>query len=257
MPRRKFRGADDDLGWINREITDLKRQIRELRSAKTLQAAEIGKGGLTVKGTGGIKMVAPDGTVIFEVFCNSDNPDPAGNAQPSFRIFRNDGTLALSLEDPLPGQNGYHQILRVWDRAGHEIFAEDATAGEGIANPWLPFPLYLARYTDWPKTTSGTFEDIWTGQIAAKNPTLTLGAKYTSDDSATSGEVRFQINGTTVGTTQSVGFGIGTTYLASYQALPSGVHVNDFVTVTLQAHRTAGTGNICCTPFATTGSQSG
>lgn len=244
----------DDL---RREIAKLKREVARMKSSSSfLENATIGRGGLLVRGEGGVRMVAPDGTVIFAVACDSRTPDPDGNAQPSVFFYRNDGTLAMSLNDPLPGVDGYHQFMRIWDRAGHEIFAEDATAGEGIANPWIPIPMYPARYSDWPKSTSGSFEDIWTCQLAAKNPTLTLAAKYTSDASGTTGEVRFQVNGTTVGTTQSFGFGIGTTYLASYASLPSGVHVNDFITVTLQIRRTAGTGNVMAAPFATTGSQS-
>lgn len=256
MGGRKFRGADDSPGWINRELADLRREIRELRAARSLESSEILKGGLLIKGEGGVKMAAPDGTVIFEASCNPYNPDPDGKPQPSVFFSRNDGTIAMALEDPIPDEDGYFQFIRIYDRAGHEVFAEDATAGQGIANPWIPLMMYPSRYTDWPKSTSGTFEDIWGCQFAAKNPTLTLGAKYTSDASGTTGECRFQLNGTTIGNTQAFGFGIGTTYLASYVNLPAGVSVNDFVSVTLQVRRTGGTGNVMAAPFATTGSQS-
>lgn len=256
MGGRKFRGFDDALGWINREFADIRRELRELRAARSLESSSIGKGGLTVTGEGGIRMIAPDGTVIFEVFCNPNNPDPEGNPQPTLRVFRNDGTLALLLEDPLPLEDEYHQILRIFDRNGREIFAEDTTSGTGIATPWLSASMYPARYTDWLKSTSGTFETIWQGQFQAMNPCLSLAATYTSDESATTGDVRFTVNDVAVGDTQDVAFVIGAAYLANQVPLPAGLEPGDFITIKLQAKRTAGTGKVCCAPYSIQGAQS-
>jgi hypothetical protein len=50
MGNRKFRGIDDKPGWEYRELADIRRQLREMRSAKTGQAMEIGSGGITVRG---------------------------------------------------------------------------------------------------------------------------------------------------------------------------------------------------------------
>ncbi len=48
------RHSDSNVGWIKREFAAIKKQMREDRAAKKLQAATIGKGGLTVKGGGDI-----------------------------------------------------------------------------------------------------------------------------------------------------------------------------------------------------------
>ena len=260
----KFRGIDATPGRVNRIIRDRDRQAREQRAAKGLESSTIGAGGLSVEDGGGIfitdggtfQLRAADGTVIFEVVSNAGNPDPSGNPQPTIRIKRADGTAAFILEDPLPTVDGYRQILRMFDRAGNEIFSEDATSGTGIAKPWLAVPMFPARYTDWPKSTSGAFETVWWGAINLQNPKLVLGASYTSDAADTTGEVRFTIDGVPVGTTQDFAFGIGTTLLADRGALPAGADVNDFVMAALQVRRTTGTGNVMAAPYVVTGSQS-
>ena len=260
----KFRGLDSEPGWINRKFRDIERQLRELRAAKSLAASTIGEGGLTVKSGGGITITdggtfqlrAADGTVIFEVISNANNPDPSGNPQPTIRIKRADGTAAFILEDPLPTVDGYRQILRMFDRAGNEILSEDATSGKGLANPWLSIPMFPSRYTDWPKSTSPTFEETMRNVVPLKNPTMTLGASYTSDAPDTTGECRFKVGGTVVGITQAFGFGIGTTLLADHAPLPAGLAIADLAWVSLEVRRTAGTGNVMAAPYLATGSQS-
>lgn len=65
------RRLDADEGWINRKFADLQRQLNELRAAKRLQAATIGKGGLTVKDGGNITIL--DGAGV-EVWSALDGP---------------------------------------------------------------------------------------------------------------------------------------------------------------------------------------
>lgn len=43
-------GMPADDGWIARRFEDLQRQLNELRAARTLEAATIGRGGLTIDG---------------------------------------------------------------------------------------------------------------------------------------------------------------------------------------------------------------
>lgn len=256
MAGRKFRGVDDDYGWINRRFADLERQLRELRAVRSLEGSSIGRGGLTVMGSGGIKLVDDDGNVMFEFHGDPNIPDPDGKPQPRLVVNRVDGTACLLVDDPAPMADGYHQFIRIWDRSGNEIFSEDANSGVGIANPWLTGTMFPARYTDWPKSTSGTFETLWQGQLSVKNPTLTVGAMHTSDDSATTGEVRCQVENATFGDTVTIGFVITGSFVANQLPWPAGVDINDAVTVTLQARRTAGTGNVMIAPLFSTGSQS-
>src|SRR5690242_3987384 len=53
----KFRGIDKGPGRVNRVTRDLQRQVSEANSAKRLESATIGRGGLTVKDGGGISVL--------------------------------------------------------------------------------------------------------------------------------------------------------------------------------------------------------
>lgn len=43
-------GMPADDGWVSRRFDDMQRQLNELRAARTLEAATIGRGGLTIDG---------------------------------------------------------------------------------------------------------------------------------------------------------------------------------------------------------------
>lgn len=57
-----MRHSDSAQGWIKREFKEIRRQMREDRAARKLQAATIGKGGITVKDGGAIKTEYTNGT---------------------------------------------------------------------------------------------------------------------------------------------------------------------------------------------------
>lgn len=245
-------GADKDDQWLRRTLRDLQRQIDEVRRARSLENASISNGGLTVKGGGGIRLKAPDGTPIFVMHSNPDNPRPDGTPQPEVIIRRDDGTAALAMHDPLPNQDGYNQALRWFDPTGNEIVADDMTSRTGLALPWMPAPLYPARYTDWPGTDSGTFETLWQGFIPKINPKLRLYFTHTSDVAGTTGEVRVTVNGTQIGSTAAVGFVIASAQLDE----TTSAAIHDVLDVQIQARRTAGTGLIRVSPFQSYGRQS-
>lgn len=50
----RFRGLDTDEGWIQRKFATIERVLAELASARRMENATIGSGGLTVQGNGGI-----------------------------------------------------------------------------------------------------------------------------------------------------------------------------------------------------------
>lgn len=239
-----IRHSDTDLGWINRRFADLQKQLNELRSEKRLQAATISEGGLTIDKGGQIRLVAADGTTIFRIFSDPDVPEPDGDAQPRVHMHRSDGTLAMSLDDPLPGVDGYNQILRFFDRAGNEIWAEDTTSGTGLATPWLTNTLYPARYTDWLSTASGTFETIWTGYVTKTHPKLRMLVRHTTDESTTTGEVRVLAEGTVWGSAVPVGFALDTAIWDG--SLPGAI--NNATLVEIQARRTGGPGQVRTAP---------
>lgn len=63
--RRVNRGLELDQGWIKRRFTDLDRQLRELRAAKSGEAMTVGTGGITVKNGGDIRYVDENGNTTF------------------------------------------------------------------------------------------------------------------------------------------------------------------------------------------------
>ena len=59
-------GMPPDDSWVGRRLDDLQRQLNELRAARTLEAATIGKGGLTIAG-GSLVVEDASGNVIDTV----------------------------------------------------------------------------------------------------------------------------------------------------------------------------------------------
>lgn len=245
---------DVGIADLRRQLKELRQEIAFLRSSQDVVGNSTISGGrrLVVADGGGIRLEAADGTVIFEMLSSTGNPEPDGDPQPMVLMRRADGTVALSLEDPLPNLDGYRQILRLWDRSGNEIFAEDATGGEGLARPYLTTPLFPARYTDWQATTSATFETVWHGYISKHNPRIWLDVRHTSDEPATSGTLRVLADGSVLGGSKSVGFVISQHIVD--EVLPGTYAASVYVEI--QARRDAGTGNIRCAPAMNLGRRS-
>lgn len=57
--------SDQRPGWINRRLTNLERKVRELSAARRLEAATVGRGGITVKG-GDIFLEDEGGATIWQ-----------------------------------------------------------------------------------------------------------------------------------------------------------------------------------------------
>jgi hypothetical protein len=149
------------------QLDALTRRIDELER-KTLYSASIGEGGLTIRG-GYLKMVDDTGTERLFI---GESPDsmPPGQTQPVFRVRDSSGNIRLGVYD---NSAGYDPVVWIYDDSGHVAFTTDQNGG--IAEPWIPIPMY-ARFipTNFPNAT-GTFptlpasacngNGIWEGRI--------------------------------------------------------------------------------------------
>lgn len=214
----------------------------------------VGGEGIKVHDLGGFTLEDQDGTPVTYIGgLTGGQMRPDGTPQPAFVQYRDDGTVAISVYDPVPG-DAYQQFVAIWDRSGNWVLTDDTNSGQGIGRPWLPVPFYRARYTDWPASTSGTFETVWRTVVNKQHPKFFIGVAHTSDASGTTGEVRVLVDGVQLDATASVGFIVGSTLFGSDPI--AGDHM-EAVTVEVQARRTAGTGGIRCEPYTAAGTESG
>lgn len=244
-------------------IDDLQRRLRTLETANRLASASITGGGtLSIRDGGGLHLedggsitVDDGGDVnvnagmfrvvdaqgqIIAVIGRLDNwaPKPDGTPQIGMYFGRDSGeTAGFCLTNVVGG-------LQSWgwtDRNGDGVVADDAVSGNALARPYITGAMGRARYTDWPTTTSSTFEDIWVGPWTRVNPNLQVTVGATTLDGSTTGEARVMIDGSTqLGSTVTVGFGYG--WNPCYGAVPGGNHSSH--NVTIQARRTSGTGQV-------------
>lgn len=244
-------------------IRDLQRRLRSLETANRLASASITGGGeLSVRDGGNVHLEDGGGLIV------DDGGDINLNAG-MLRVIDQQGQLIAMigrLDGFAPKADGSPQIgmyfgrdsgepagwcltnvvggLQSWawtDRKGQGVVADDAVTGNSLARPYITGAMGRARYTDWPTTTSSTFEDIWVGPWTRVNPNIQVTVGATTLDAATTGEARVLIDGTTqIGSTVSVGFAFG--WNGCYGAVPGGNHSSH--TVSIQARRTAGTGSV-------------
>lgn len=260
----RLHSSDSSPGWINREIREIKRELRELRAAKGLAAATVGEGGITIKGGGNLTIEEEGDLEIqggrFRVRYPDDEggddavfagdvyaDDGAGPYQGSgLLVEQPDGTDILNVRsDATDGVNA-----RMNDRNGFSAFMVDPAGG--VAWPWMAVMVVPARYTDWPKTTSGAFETLWAGYVPRANPRVRIDVRHTSDAVDTAGEVRVLVGGSTLGGVDDIGFVIAQHFVEATPAAGFG----GLMYVEVQARRTAGAGNVMCAPYQMTGTQS-
>lgn len=118
------------------QLDALQRRIEEMER-KTLYSASIGSGGLTVKG-GFIRLV--DDAGVERLYIGpSTFQQPPGVTQPAFMVRDSSGRVRLGVYDAEPGA-AYEPTVWIFDDADHVAFTTDQQGG--IAEPWLPVPMY-------------------------------------------------------------------------------------------------------------------
>lgn len=267
--------------WIVKELADLKRQIRELAAARTLESASIDQGGLTLQGGGNLEVadggnvhidnggaieLAGGGSVnvfdggnvqviggVVEVFdSNGTNIAQLGrftDGAEGVALSRPDGTYALYVAD------GFASIM---DRTGNIVISDDASSGQGIATPYIPLGTWnsvLAPPRAENFTTSSAFVTVETCSGYKQHPRLMIQVLVQCSNATTAGEVRIiDVNGVILGGTQTVPAG-EYAYHQWIQAPLPGQHTAQQV-LNLQVRRTVGAGSIGARGIYAVGVQS-
>ena len=227
-------------------IKDHARRLRKMETAPQLGNSSIGSGGIRVTDGGSIiadggavRVIGPNGQTSF--YFGGITPRLAdGTLQPGFILYRNDGTVAAALYDPTPDVD-YQQFLALWDREQHIVVSDDTASGRGLATPYIPLPMGRARYTDWPAVTDATFVEVHRGLVYRQHPRVVAYIRATTDVAGTTGEFRLMADGVQIGDTVDVGFVVANNTVVG--EWPVGEHLTGHV-LTVQARRTAGTGNV-------------
>lgn len=227
------------LGALQREIADLRRQIQEVRTARTLAASSVTTGNVIING-GTFSVIDADGHMVGLLGNFGDGVIGTG-------FWRSDGSAAFQVTPT---------FAAIYDKAGNPVVSDDFVHGSGLATPWVTGGVVLAdtNTLNWPQTVNGAFTEIALGYYRVENPRLQWTIEHVADTSTT-GELKLLVNGVQVGATQTVtsGFAFWDTVNV---ALPAGVAVNDLVPVSLQARRTSGTGTVYATTLRFSGDQS-
>lgn len=163
-------------------------------------------------------------------------------AQLSAIVRRTDSSIAMRIDS----------TWLLLDQAGNTLVAEDI-GGEGLGLPYLPIPFTAARYTDWPASTSATFEDVLRATIKRLQPYAYISIGHTADAAATTGEIQVYANNAQVGDTIAVTFSQVATTVGPFP-LP-GLYKAQ-VDLVVRVRRTGGAGAIRCTVLAASGIES-
>lgn len=249
-----YQHTPQNIDALVAELKRLRRDVDSLRSAAPARNTTVSGGsGFIVKDGGRFQVIDPDGTVIFEAGAFPEFPARLdGKPQVGWVMRRDSGEwAAYCLTNTIGGQQSWN-----WnDRAQNVVLADDTASGVGLARPYLPLPIWKARTVDWPGTTSATFVDVWRSVVYRQHPRLRWDVAHWADTAGTTGEVRLQIDGTTVGSTLTSTNGTVAFTGEVVDITAIGSHETEH-TLTIQARRTAGAGNVRVDAQALWGLQS-
>lgn len=234
-------GKPDPLTDTTRRIRDLERQVQELASAKTLQNATISQGGLEITDGGSLQVIDPTtGTVVGYI----------GSFSGGFGVVltRPNGNVALQV---------FGGFLGIRDNAGSIVVSDDATAGYGLATPYIPFCTFQdIGFGTSNTTTSAAFIAMQWGDGYQQHPNVTA-SLLVQADAGTAGEVRMTVGGTQIGASVSIPAGSYGQFTIPATPWPAGTFVqNQRVLAQLEARVTSGSGGISVRGLGAWGVQS-
>lgn len=232
-----------------RRIAALEARIKELETARSLENAHVGAGGITLGNNGSLTIQDADGRVVATfgalppAFNRAD-----GSRQPGVALYREDGTLAAFLGDTNPTTPPFRQSLQILDRQENIVVADDTNGGQGLANPYVSGASWSdSNITRWPSTTGATFTEIAYAYHTAQNPRVQFDIDLQADASTT-GQFRLMVTNHTgtavqIDAIQTV-TGAFKHWTKFQVALPAGTQWGELLYLSLQGQRTAGTGTI-------------
>lgn len=144
---------------------------------------------------------------------------------------RADGTVSFQADN-----SGFVGII---DRSANIIVSDDATSGVGLATPHLcGSTLQDTNVLNWPATTASSWTTIASCFLERQNPRIAWTIALSAYSTGVTGEFRLMVNGTRVGSVQSVTF--ATVYWSDVDDWPGGTDIFGDYYVELQAQITAG-----------------
>lgn len=258
--------------WLVRRVTDLERQVRELQAGRRLEAATIGAGGMTI--TGGGRVTIRDGGGV-EILDGGDLSTQGG----SLRLKRQDGTEQVHIGPifyggeeagigwifrrfngsqvfTLEGTNPDNQFIAVRDEAGNIIFSDDATAGQGLATPYIPGGTFESMSVPTDATSGTTFVGVQKAIWRKQHPRIRFWTLW--NVTSTTAEIQWKIvtgpdAGTVIGgpTTIGTGFSFG----GQGPFTVPGAHLSEFE-IDVEIRVASGAGSVAVRTLHAIGMQS-
>ncbi|MDG4792429.1 hypothetical protein [Micromonospora sp. WMMD1082] len=218
-------------GNLARRVRDLEQMVRQLASARRLEAASIGRGGITVTG-GAITTQDTDGAVL-------SRQGQLGEGWRGTWIGRAGGGVAFLVG----GQGSDDGFVALYDRTGQYIVSDDAASERGLARPYIPIQTGEVTVPT-ATTTSGTFTDLAAGTMPVQHPVLMAHILARASDGTTAGEIRMTVDGEPVGEPGTLAAGGYTHMILGPAVLPGIYAYAALAAISIQARRTAGSGTI-------------
>lgn len=242
--------------YLMRRLKAVEDAVARLRTARSLNAAKVNSGGLTIAAGGSLNVVAANGQTILAIarVTGADRPD--GTPQTGIVMARDTGETALALIDTIT-TDGYQQALQWFDRAGHVVVSDDTNGGVGLATPYLPLanPVDVISFP-LSNTTAAAWTELARGVCYRHHPKF-YAQILAATDAGTTANVRIRYTASTViGTAKSVG--AGTTALLGWgpTALPAPATMPEFQNISIEAQVTGGTGRVGVRSLGIWGTQS-
>ncbi|GIJ25488.1 hypothetical protein Vqi01_06500 [Micromonospora qiuiae] len=222
-------------GDLGRRLYDLEQLVRELIAGRRLEAASIGRGGVTVKDGGTFRVKDIDGVDLAWM-----GLDPQSGLRGTV-LRRAGGAVAFAAFGT--GAVGDSGFAALYDLAEQYVVSDDIASGRGLARPYIPVQLGEVTIPT-TTTTSGTFTDMAAGTMPVQHPVLFAHVLARASDGTTAGEVRMTLNGEQVGEPATVDAGAFVHMYLGPATVDAVYEYGHLHRVRVQARRTAGSGEI-------------
>lgn len=264
-------------GDYMRRLERLEREVEQLRSARRLEHATIGQGGLRVRGEGGITLQDGGGLLVE----SGGDIEVLDGGQVILRYPTDRGgdvvTILGDIFDVASGEflgtgllvqqpNGFDIIqIRTDEDAGSRFFLRSgdnllvlttAADGFGLDRPYLEVPMYPNDSSGDTTTSSTSFEPKWTGRFRHTHPAMQVQIKAAVTGSPLpQGEMRLMLNGVQIGNTETVtsnfsdffDFGSG-----DHDVAPAGMGHYEFQQINIECRISSGTGTLHTSMYGVT-----
>lgn len=245
-------------GDIMRRLAFLEDEVRRLRSARRLESASIGEGGLRIKGEGGLTIDNGGGIRVEDGGRLAVYQE---NGAELFAVYRSpEGSYLLTMrrENYVPAlqiqkhSNG-RQYIALSDNSARILVSDDAESGIGLARPWLPVSLAMKFV---PEAAAGTAygyatidaselaseTQLWEGRASISHPKISVDGVWGRGSGTVNTTYRMRVNGVLVGSWFETGLTVATRGPFDVSNLVG----SDWATVEVVCEATSGTGAVAC-----------